>query len=161
MKQQRSSLGEMFAEVGVGLKDLGRDVVKGVTRLPYELIFGTWGQEWLETKTPDKPPVSKKVGKSTPFDAESLLLKAEGSRKESSLQAIRQRLSSQFIQSHQPEKTQQGDDVPAKKPRYISPLPDTGFARKRGDWMHGTKRKRSPTPTDLNRTEFTGNKGSQ
>lgn len=156
MKKQ-SVLTEMVFEVGQGLRDIGKDVVRGVTRLPHDLIFGTWSQEWLSPKNPDAPRISKKTGLATQFDPQQLMDQHETKRKEASLQSIRQRLTTHFTSSM--KETPPVMQKEEKKVVTSKPILETGSIRKRGDWMH--RRRKSPSPTDLNRTEYSGNKGAQ
>lgn len=153
----KSFFGEIASEIGKGFKELGNEIVKGVTMLPYELVYkalfgadlandkDAWAKEWLgDEKKPNKPTISSKEGKYTKFDP---------------LAGVRAKLAAQMTQSRQPEQQR----PPEEQKQKVAPRPimATSSKRKAGDWMHGTKRKRSPNQMELNRADFAAAKGAQ
>ncbi len=161
----------MIREMGIetldSTKEMGREVVRGFTgEKPKD-----WADEWLKGDRRDKPPLSDKEGGHTKLDTQKIFGQ-EDAKKEA---ALRQRLQSAMHAQHTQGTARQENEPPAytrewqereerreqkQKAAAVSPGPALSFARKKGDWMRGLKRKKS-SPQQLNRSEFVGSKSRE
>ena len=74
----RSIFGALKDESIEAFKETGKEIIKGVTMLPRDLIAGaqpgngekgkSWEDEWLKDKDKNKPPVSEKEGEHSKID---------------------------------------------------------------------------------------------
>lgn len=182
----RGQLGGLVRQIGVEvageLKETGKEFL-GQPLEPKKPTSGSerdWAQEWLKDHSLDKPDISAKTGQHSTLDLQEQFRKQE----DQELKQVQARLNQMFRQpSSQSEygqakakeqqeaqqsvydrvwqerqkKPQKEQQLAAKQPGPA--LAATGRRRTRGDWQHGVKRKRQPTPQELNRPEFRGSQG--
>jgi len=181
-----SLMEDIVIETGKGFKELGKEMIKGVTMLPKELLFNAFSEnnsEHSDQDNKDKPPISKNVGEHSPVNTKKLF----ENEKERELEIIRKKL----LSKHQAEfsrpsaKSEYGQKLvkeqqEKQKPIYdkfseereeknkqknqvqnaqASVIPSISSKRKRGDLRGGVKQKKGPSPQELNRAEFPGRKG--
>lgn len=169
---------ELSHEVGAQFGELGNDIVKGVTMLPFDLIRSalsstsssestknTWANEWL--KNPDhegKIPISEKEGAHSTLNIAEMFKQNDAKKQLSAQQRIARILQGQFTGQH----AQRSESVYVNKmqelaqnqidaPRISLSMPES-VKKGRGSLFFSKKRK-SSTPQDLNRTEYKGSKG--
>ena len=169
----RNQLKNLAREIGIEtvreLKETGKELIgmRPEVKNPSKTPDKDWADEWLKNKDPDKPPVSNKIGEFSSINPKQQLEKNDQQELRQVQAKLNQLFSQPKDQSEQAKpiydqswKERQEKQQQQSQQRQAAPaLGATGSARARGDWRHGAKRKRQPTPQELNRTEFRGSKG--
>jgi hypothetical protein len=190
--QLRNLLRDISFESAKEIREVGKEVIKGVTMLPSELLTGAksessndWEKDWLKDQDKEKarPPLSPKEGGHSQINPAEFAKKNDQPEIEKVQRQLAQTLNQTY--SHPSVASEYGQELArkrqseqksvyekiweerkeererqAKAPQAAANLSSTGSKRQAGDWRHGTKRKRGPSPQELNRTEFAG-KGKQ
>lgn len=170
-------------------KEAGRDILTGLDQRtassdkPKDGKEKSWEDEWLKNKDKkDKPPVSDKVGEHSKIDPAKTFGEHDKRSEEAARSRIASMLNSRFTQASQTsehgraeaqkkqeenkpiydklweekeqEKKRREDQAAKQQGSVASPQGKTG----RGTALVG-KKKRQPSPMELNRAEFRGAKG--
>lgn len=183
-KSPKGLLRQIADESIEAFKDTGKDVVRGVTRLPKELLLGIQAEEkgLSGEKERRKPEIAEKEGGSTKLDLEAMFKNSDEKRQAEVRRRLEAVLHQRYIrpsgaseygqelarkqeQQQKPvyyqvwEEQQEKKKQAEKAEKQGSGLPVISTMRKRGDWMRGLKRKKTASPQQLNRAEFKGGKG--
>jgi len=193
--QLRNLIRDIGFETAREVKEVGKEVIKGVTQLPVGLVSeartapgsgtGDWEKDWLKDADKEKSrlPLSEKEGGHSKINPSEIVKKDDAAEIErvkrqisGTLNQTYNRPSSASEYAQELARKQQAEQKPvydkgweereeqkkrqAQRPQTGVNLAATGSKRKAGDWQHGTRRKKGPTPQDLNRAEFAG-KGKQ
>lgn len=170
-------------------KEAGRDILTGLDQRtassdkPKDGKEKSWEDEWLKNKDKkDKPPVSDKEGEHSKIDPAKTFGEHDKRSEEAARSRIASMLNSRFTQASQTsehgraeaqkkqeenkpiydklweekeqEKKRREDQAAKQQGSVASPQGKTG----RGTALVG-KKKRQPSPMELNRAEFRGAKG--
>ena len=106
----RSVFGAFKDESVEALKQTGKELVKGVTMLPRDLLVGalsgespqdkkSWEDEWLKNKDKNKPPVSDKEGGHSEINPAKMMQGSEEQKLETARRKIAMELNSRFTRS--------------------------------------------------------------
>ena len=176
--QLRNLIRDIGIETLSEVKELGKEMVRGVTMIDTSSTKTdqkSWQEEWLKDNDPSKPPISEKTGEHSKLDIESKLKQEEQRDLKQVQNNLRQMYSKPSPDSTYGQELAQ-DRQKENKPIYdklwqereekrqvgqrqhSSSVPVTTQKRKRGDWRGGTKKKRTASPQELNRAEFSGSK---
>jgi len=174
----RKSIGSFFHEVshevGSQFGEMGKEIVKGVTMVPIDLIqtalFGkvkeddnSWAKDWLKgNEREGKPPISAKEGAHSALNIQELFAKNDAKKQAQAKQALGAALRGQFNASSNPSEEnaydrsmkQLGEREHERGPLELH-IPVSG-KKQRGSLFAAKKRK--STPQDLNRTEYKASK---
>ncbi len=187
-KSQKGNIGvlkTLIDETAEALKDTGRDLVRGVTMLPKEMLLGEAVS--LTSEANDSSPkarISEKEGENTKINPAEMFRRSDEQKQEKVRQRLKMLLNQTYTkpsvaseygqelvrerqQKQEPiydrlwrEKQEKEKREKETKAQQATGLPVISTIRKRGDWMHGLKRKKGGgTPQQLNRAEFKGGKG--
>ncbi|MCR4329406.1 MAG: hypothetical protein NUV65_02570 [Candidatus Roizmanbacteria bacterium] len=174
----RQSIGSFFYdvshEVGAQFGEMGKEIVKGVTMLPVDLIktalFGSvthedgnsWAKDWLKgEERVGKPPISAKEGAHSALNIQELFAKNDAKKQAQAKQTLGAALRGQFNATNQPQESAYDRSMKqlSERDQAHAPLelhiPVSG-KKQRGSLFATKKRKSSPQ--DLNRTEYKAGK---
>jgi len=192
----KGQLQNLVREIGIEsakeIREVGKEVMRGVTMLPSELLTkgksessSDWEKDWFKDQDKEKPrpPLSPKEGGHSQINPAEFATKNDQSEIEKVKRQLAQTLNQTYSRpsnaseyGQELARTRQAEQKPlyeklweereeeqkrqARAPQAAANLSSTGAKRQAGDWRHGAKRKRGPSPQELNRTEFAG-KGKQ
>lgn len=175
----RQSIGSFFHEisheVGTQFGEMGKDIVKGVTMVPIDLIrsalFGkaveedtsSWAKDWLKNGSFEgKPPISTREGAHSTLDIQKLFAQNDAKKQAQAHAMLGSALRGQFNSSQQPQESvydlgmrQQNEKEQKRTPLQLH-VP-VSSRRGRGS-LFAPKKRKSSTPQDLNRTEYKAGK---
>ena len=174
----RKSIGSFFHEVshevGAQFGEMGKEIVKGVTMLPIDLIrtafFGkatqeegnSWAKEWLKSEGREgKPAISAREGGHSTLNIQELFAKNDAKKQAQAKQVLGSALRGQFTMANQPQESvydrsmkQLNEKEQTRVPLQLH-VPES--SRKGRGSLFATKKRKS-TPQDLNRTEYKAGK---
>jgi len=157
--QLRNLIREIAFETGRELKETGKEIIKGVTML--SLSTESVPEKNLHTKEGEHTKINPEeiAKKNDQAEIEKVKRQISGSLNQtysraSSASEYGQEQARKYQSEHKPvynkywEEREEERRQQAQKPVTKVNLAATGSKRKAGDWRHGTKRKRGPSPQE-------------